>query len=95
MKRENKPKKPKLFKKENTSLPSKRSKEVRTFLTAIRSAFLGSKFNKPHSNISKEETEALKTSLYPSKIIIRSSIPIYVTSFSMKIGHTRQDDIKV
>ena len=55
------PKKTKLFKKENTTLPPKGSREVRTFLTAIKSDILGSKFNKPHSNITKDETEALKS----------------------------------
>ena len=53
--------KPKLLKKESTLLPPKGSKEVRTFLTAVRSDILSSKFNKSHSNITKEETEALKT----------------------------------
>jgi hypothetical protein len=53
--------KPEIFRKEKSNLPPNTSNAVKTFLNSVKSDITGSTFNKTRSNISKDETEALKT----------------------------------
>lgn len=53
--------KPELFPKEKSNLPPKTSKNLKTFITGVKSELLGTTFNKSKSNISAEESEALQT----------------------------------
>ena len=49
------------FPKKKTTMPEKGRKAIKDMLTGIRSETLGTNYNKPHTNISNEESEALKT----------------------------------
>ncbi len=49
-----------IFRKEKTNLPPNTSNAVKTFLSSVKSDITGSTLNKTRSNISQDETEALK-----------------------------------
>ena len=51
---------PEIFPKEKYNLPPSTSKNLKTFITGVKSELLGTTFNKSKSNISPEESEALQ-----------------------------------
>jgi hypothetical protein len=49
------PKNPAIFQKEKSNLPPNTSTAVKTFLNSVKSEIAGTKYNKPHPNITKQK----------------------------------------
>jgi hypothetical protein len=81
--------KPEIFRTEKSNLPANTSNAVKTFLSSVKSDITGSIYNKTRSNISKDETEALKTLVKIQRNCIIVIKPCDIGAGIIIVDHTR------